>query len=329
MARAAVRGSAIEVHSRPADGAGIDPNTGSTALAALAQRALVVLRADGVAVGLRSAETVNCCATAGSLAPELGVPVDEKAGLTGECMRTRRMVACADISRDARVNASTATIGIGSVMVVPVVGGDVTLGFIEALWSKAHAFSDRDKRVLEDFTAELGEFLGQASLELSAPKPASSSPVPAQDDIPKFLDLDAGRADHARRKRWGIATAILSLAIVASVASIFSYHKTEPIPGPVPESSAAEQQLLDSLRKSAEEGNVGAQNAIASFYWTGHGVPQDNVTAYMWSIIAATHGDHNSKQRLEMLRTTMSRDSVNAAERRANAWLVQHRSEAK
>jgi hypothetical protein len=327
MARPTALESPIEDPLHDADGIDPDPEIGSFDLAALAQRALVMLQADGVAIALRAAEGVICCATAGNLAPDEGVPVDQESGLTGECMRTRRVVACADTSHDARVSASTAAAGIGSVMVVPVVCGDVVTGVVEALWRNAHAFNDRDQRVLESVADEL--LAGQPCPKVTVFDSSLPLQAAAEIDIPGFLNIGTDRPPklHQRQRKIQlmVLAVIIASGILLSLVSISSHHQAERHSSPVPEGSAGNQQLLDSLRKSAEEGNVGAQSSLANFYWTGKGVPQDNINAYMWSIIAATHGDRNSMQRLEMLRTTMSRESVNAAEHRANTWLAQHR----
>lgn len=325
MSRATTLEMPIEGHLHDAGGMDRDPEIASFDYEPLAQRALVMLRADGVAIALRTAEGVICCATAGDLAPDKGVLVDPESGLTGECMRTRRMVKSADTSRDARVNASTAAAGIGSVMIVPVIRGDVVAGVVEALWSAAHECSAQDQRVLEWSAAEVLALVTESCPIVPAVWPLAPLPVAAEVDVPGFLKIHAGRARKSRPRWWGIVAVVLAAAIVLSVVSILSHHQAQSLPVPSAESSAITPQLVTSLQRSAEAGNVGAQSSLATFYWTGRGVPQDNITAYMWSIIAATHGDHNSVQRLEMLRTTMSRDSVNAAERRANTWLAQHR----
>ena len=325
MSRATALEMPIEDHLHDAGGMDRDPEIASYDYAPLAQRALVMLRADGVAIGLRTPEGVICCATAGDLAPDKGVLVDQESGLTGECMRTRRMVACADTSSDARVNSSTAAAGIGSVMIVPVIRGDVVAGVVEALWSHAHACTAQDQRVLESCAAEVLALVTESCPNVAALQPLSPLPAAADVDIPGFLKIPAAPARKSRPRWWGILAAVLASAIVLFVVGISSHHQAQSLPVPAAESSAINPQLVASLQRSAEAGNVGAQSSLATFYWTGRGVPQDNITAYMWSIIAATHGDHNSVERLEMLRTTMSRDSVNVAEHRANTWLAQHR----
>ena len=50
------------------------------------------------------------------------------------------------------------------------------------------------------------------------------------------------------------------------------------------------------LKISAKEGVPRARNNLGLLYYNGQGVPQDYVTAYAWSNIAAAQGDEKAKR---------------------------------
>jgi hypothetical protein len=301
------------------------PESAWSSLPAIAQRALVMLRADGIAIALRTKGRMTCCATAGELAPAVGVLVNEDSGFAGECMRTRRTLLCADTSKDARVNRSIASAGLGGVLAAPLSRGDMVFGVIEAMSADVQVFRDADQRVIESFARELLTLIEGPTMEASALTVASSlqggEEVQTQ-ELPLFLTTPAEVGHERRRLKWGVGIAILASAI--GLVAVNLHHDDATYAAPVAEGAVINQTFLDSLEKSAQNGNVGAQSALGTFYWTGRGIAQDDVAAYMWSTIAAAQGDVNSKQRLELLRNSMPAASVAAGERRAQQWMRGH-----
>jgi hypothetical protein len=301
------------------------PQSAWSSLPAIAQRALVMLRADGIAIALRTKGRMTCCATAGELAPAVGVLVDEDSGFAGECMRTRRTLLCADTSKDARVNRSIASAGLGGVLAAPLSRGELVFGVIEAMSADVQVFRDADQRVIECFARELLTLIEAPSMEAGALTVASSlqGGEEVETELPLFLTTPAEVGHERRRLKWGVGIAIMASAI-GLVAVNLHHDDANAYPAPVAEAAVINQTYLDSLQKSAQNGNVGAQSALGTFYWTGRGIAQDDVAAYMWSTIAAAQGDVNSKQRLELLRNSMPSASVAAGERRAQQWMRGH-----
>jgi hypothetical protein len=122
------------------------------ALQLLADRAQYITGASGAAIALcRSGKPhLLCRASTGSNAPELGALLSTEFGLSGECARTRQPLRCDDAQRDARVNHDACRqMGIGSVVVMPVVQDDKVLGVFELFSGRAHAFGERDLSALE------------------------------------------------------------------------------------------------------------------------------------------------------------------------------------
>ncbi len=117
------------------------------ALQLLADRAQYITGASGAAIALRrdGRDDLMCRASVGENAPELGALLSTEFGLSGESVRTRRLMRCDDAERDTRVNREVCReMGISSVLVMPVVNDDQVLGVFELFSGKVNAFGERD-----------------------------------------------------------------------------------------------------------------------------------------------------------------------------------------
>jgi protein TonB len=85
------------------------------ALSLIARRATQIAAADAVVIALGKPEHMICMAHAGS-APEIGAPVSAL-GLTGECVRSRKVVHCLDASTDPRAGE----LRQGSALILPLI----------------------------------------------------------------------------------------------------------------------------------------------------------------------------------------------------------------
>jgi putative methionine-R-sulfoxide reductase with GAF domain len=120
------------------------------ALQLLAERAQYITGASGAAIALLENDEMICRASAGPSAPELGAEVQVKTGLTGESVRTRQVLRCDDAETDPRVNReSCRSLGIRSVMVMPLVREQEVLGVFELMADRPQAFEERDITALE------------------------------------------------------------------------------------------------------------------------------------------------------------------------------------
>jgi hypothetical protein len=131
------------------------------ALQLLADRAQYITGSTGAAIALRRGgkNDMLCRASAGSNAPELGALLSTEFGLSGESVRSRQVLRCDDVERDARVNREACRrLGIASVAVMPVVNDDEVLGVFELFSGKINAFGERDLTALK----RLGEMVETA-----------------------------------------------------------------------------------------------------------------------------------------------------------------------
>jgi len=142
------------------------------ALQLLAERAQYITSASGAAIALRRGDhhDMLCRARAGANAPELGAILSMDYGLSGESVRTRQLLRCDDVSTDPRVNHDVCRkLGIASVVVMPIVSDDQTLGVFELLSGNPRAFEERDLSALRRLSEMVEHAVKHAVLAQSIP----------------------------------------------------------------------------------------------------------------------------------------------------------------
>src|ERR1700688_2261924 len=86
-------------------------------LSLITERALSLTGASGAALAFLTDDRMICRARAGDPVPSLGAPVDAKQGLSGECVRSGRLVSCEDTENDTRVDTEICrTSALGSLI---------------------------------------------------------------------------------------------------------------------------------------------------------------------------------------------------------------------
>ena len=115
----------------------------------VAERAQEITGADGVAIALAQGDEVICRASSGAMAPDRGVQLDAKAGFSGACFRTGRIVRCDDSEQDPRVNREACRqLGTRSMVAVPLLSQGNVVGLLETFSTRAFGFKDNDVRSL-------------------------------------------------------------------------------------------------------------------------------------------------------------------------------------
>ncbi len=121
----------------------------------VAERALAITGADGVAVALAQDNAIVCRASAGSIVPDPGVRLDPNSGFSGECLVSGRIVRCDDVDTDPRVNLAVCRrLGVRSMLAVPLSAKQNVVGLLEAFSGEPYGFNDSDVRSL-NLLAEL------------------------------------------------------------------------------------------------------------------------------------------------------------------------------
>jgi hypothetical protein len=110
-------------------------------LQSVADRALVVTGADGVAIALAENGDLVLRAGAGTVRPEMGARIDRDSMLSWACFSTARVVTCSDTEADARVDLKMCRrLGARSVIAAPVQSKQGVIGLIEAFSARPNGF---------------------------------------------------------------------------------------------------------------------------------------------------------------------------------------------
>ncbi|MBI3474548.1 MAG: TonB family protein [Acidobacteria bacterium] len=182
----------------------------------LVVRAATATRARSAALALKRDDEMVCRAATGDHAPDLGISLNTRDGLSGACLRTHKSQLCLDTETDPRVDAEAARrLGIRSMLIVPVLDSADLVGVLEVFATDSSEFVDTDQNLLEIFAREVTR-IRRAALELEQrPKIAT---VP---DITPFV-LSSTYTVPNKHAPYEIWTLVLGgLAILLAVAISF------------------------------------------------------------------------------------------------------------
>ena len=203
----------------------------------VAQRALAITGADGIAIALAERDAIICRASAGSIAPDHGMRVDPNSGFSGACLVLGQIVRCDDTEFDPRVNAlACRNLGARSMVAVPLSSKRSVIGLVEAFSTEPYGFNDSDVRSLrllaelilaalrpeeEDRFAEVSRLVvgprgqGSAASELSSPEEITPHETP--DEMPgekdSTADLLPSKAAGNPRPGLGIVIVLVLFAL--------------------------------------------------------------------------------------------------------------------
>ena len=148
----------------------------------IAERALTISGASGIAIALAEAGEIVCRGTSGDTAPPLGLKLSLQSGLTAVCYLTGTVVRCDDSEIDTRVDREACReLGIRSVVAVPMRTPLGVGGLIEAFEKEAYAFTDGDIRelsLLAELTVEAIRAEAPAPPRVAPPAKAQPPSVP-------------------------------------------------------------------------------------------------------------------------------------------------------
>ena len=196
----------------------------------LVVRAAEATHASAAALALTRGDEMVCRAATGHLAPDLGIPLNTRDGLSGACLQTRQPQLSVDTEFDPRVDpAISRRLGIRSILIVPVfdMRNAQFTGVLEVFSTSPAAFSNSDQKLLEGFAEECAR-IRQAAIDLSQRKPvvtaASPELIPPELIAPESTppEFIAAHPRSARRFPYEAWTLVLgSLAILATIAVSF------------------------------------------------------------------------------------------------------------
>jgi N-acetylmuramoyl-L-alanine amidase/putative methionine-R-sulfoxide reductase with GAF domain len=153
----------------------------------VAERAVTIAGADGVAIALVDGNAILCRASAGTVVPDRGMRVDLNSGFSGACLVARKVVRCDDSDADFRVSAiACRRLGARSMVAVPLIAEGSVIGLIEAFSTVPYGFNDSDisnlsllaELILAALRPEEERALVEASRRLVGPEESATAAPP-------------------------------------------------------------------------------------------------------------------------------------------------------
>ena len=167
----------------------------------VAERAVAITGADGLAIALAESNEIVLRASAGNICPDPGTRIDRDSAFSGACFRSAQIVICDDAETDQRVNLHACRkLGARSMVAVPLCGRRRVIGVLEAFSSWPFAFNEIDVRNLS-LLAELvlaalkpededrfAQSAQAAATKLETPKAQVAKPEPPKAAEPVKVD---------------------------------------------------------------------------------------------------------------------------------------------
>ena len=160
----------------------------------VAERAVAITGADGLAIALAENNEIVLRAAAGTVRPDPGTRIDRDSAFSGACFRNAQIINCDDTETDTRVNVEACRkMGVRSMVAVPLCGRRRVIGVLEAFSSWPFAFNEIDIRNLT-LLAELvlgalkpeDEDRFAQSAEAAENRLAPGKPEPPKPEPPKY-----------------------------------------------------------------------------------------------------------------------------------------------
>ena len=193
-----------------------------TVLKALAEAAQDLTLASGTALAMQRDGQIVCVGRSGETAPALGARLSIDSGISGECLRTGKMLRCDDTEKDQRVDPEVCRkMRLRSIAVVPLFGRHGTIGLLEAFSTRSFAFAEEHM----DYLARLAELAEAAQSRLCSAMVAEVERPEGQWLLVAFLSslLSKGNSvalllrEKLQRRYWTVA-AVVALLLVSVFA---------------------------------------------------------------------------------------------------------------
>ena len=198
-------------------------DSGST-LRLVADRTLTLTSASGVAIGLVEGGELVCRAAAG-IAPDIGARVPLEEGVSGECIRSDRMVRLDDTAEDGRVDQAVChALNLRSAIVVPIRSDGSVIGVLEVFSPKSNAFDDGAVLAMN----EIAHFIGEVANATLARSQMEAVPVLAPSVAAPRPAVPAKSSDAARLISRRLRNALL-MVVALAIGVLAAYRVRETI----------------------------------------------------------------------------------------------------
>lgn len=265
----------------------------------VAERAVAITGADGLAIALAENDEIVLRAAAGSIRPDVGARIDRDSAFSGASFRTAQVVNCDDTETDARVNLQACRrLGARSMVAVPLCGRRRVIGLLEAFSNWPFAFNDSDVRNLtllaelvvgalkpedEDRFAESAQ---AATAKLASPALATAiAPITSPDataSTPAIAKLTSTKTPESSATPTAGASVVLSqpenVSAACSEISSGAAVVSSAAERPVPKTLGLERPIEATLRT----GPVSAPVAEATLTL---GQSESEATSQRWKLV--------------------------------------------
>jgi len=230
-----------------------------TVLRAIAETAQDLTLASGTALAMQRDGQIVCVGRSGETAPALGARLSIDSGISGECLRTGKMLRCDDTERDERVDPEVCRkMRLRSIAAVPLFGRQGTIGLLEAFSTRSFAFAEEHMNYLARL-AELAE-AGQ-----SRPSSATVAEVERPEGqwlLVAFLSslLSKGNSiarllrEKLRRRYWTVAAVVALLLVSVFAWTVWRNPLRDAIPS---------QQLVEAGKRQGPTSASGLKTGRA------------------------------------------------------------------
>jgi protein TonB len=141
-----------------------------TVLRKIAEAALSATGAAGAALALRRGGSVLCVARAGEMGPPLGAHLDDRSGMSGDCLRQGHALRCDDTETDTRVDTEACrSLGLRSLAVAAIRERDQVIGILEVFSPHPATFTEQHVEILRQLAELVIEDLEAAPVETARP----------------------------------------------------------------------------------------------------------------------------------------------------------------
>jgi N-acetylmuramoyl-L-alanine amidase/putative methionine-R-sulfoxide reductase with GAF domain len=242
----------------------------------VAERAVAITGANGLAIALAENNEIVLRASAGTIMPDVGARIDRDSAFSGACFRSSQIVRCDDTESDARVNpVACRALGARSMVAVPICGRRRVIGLLEAFSGEPFGFNDSDVRSLsllaelvlgalkpedEDRFAESAEAAAER-LESAAPNQAAAESVlperMASTDSPgESKELAATAVETQEIEAGATVEASIVIATEVSAEAAVNGPSEDALQNATPESSDKSEQAMESVTTSQKRPGV-------------------------------------------------------------------------
>jgi TonB family protein len=177
--------------------------------------------ATGAAIAMGRDGLVLCVGRSGETAPELGAAVSVDAGISGECMRTGKVLICDDTQLDSRVDAEVClSLGLRSLAAVPLQPSEMQ-GLLEVFSNYPANFSREHVAILKGVAGLVELAYARISVEAAAEavveEPSIPTPAVTVDESlpePRAIEWLRDSQENAGERKFPYWTVPLVLTLV-------------------------------------------------------------------------------------------------------------------